>query len=267
MSSTVSLIPPRPSQERASAGERTHDRRASLARLTAVELRKMVNTRSGFWVPIAVAAVMFVVALVSAANHGGRGGTFAHVFHDTLLPGQILLPVMGILLVCGEWSQRTTLTTFTLVPARRRVFAAKLGASVAVCVAALAASLAFTLVCASLFGHAPGGTGSLSGTVIAQGGLFLLIGMLTGLAFGVAILTTAPAIVVYLVLPTVWDAAAGGIHWLASVARWLDGSKTLVPLTEGALTATQWAHVATTLALWVGVPALIGWWRIRRRDV
>ena len=50
------------------------DHRPGLGRLTAVELRKMVNTRSGFWVPIGVAVVTLAVSLIASANHGGRGG-------------------------------------------------------------------------------------------------------------------------------------------------------------------------------------------------
>ena len=37
----------------------------------------------------------------------------------------ILLPVLGILLVTSEWSQRTAMVTFTLEPSRSRVIAAK----------------------------------------------------------------------------------------------------------------------------------------------
>src|SRR5579871_2843837 len=107
----------------------TKDVRPGLGCLTAVELRKMVNTRSGFWVPIAVGLITLAVAIIASSNHGGNDGTFAHVLHATALPSAYLLPVMGVLLMCGEWSQRTTLTTFTLVPSRWRVIGAKLGAS------------------------------------------------------------------------------------------------------------------------------------------
>ena len=37
-----------------------------------------------------------------------------------------LLPVVGILLVSSEWSQRTAQVSFTLVPRRPRVIAAKM---------------------------------------------------------------------------------------------------------------------------------------------
>ena len=117
--STLS-INPTPAPAGCSPGGVAEDRRPPLARLTAVELRKMVNTRSGFWVLITVAVMTMLVALISVTNHGGRGATYTHVFHDASLPSAYLLPIVGILLICAEWTQRTTLTTFTLVPVRRR---------------------------------------------------------------------------------------------------------------------------------------------------
>lgn len=152
----------------------------SLPRLTLVELRKMVNTRSGFWLPIAVTLITVITVVVTVLNHGGRGATLAHVFHNAVAPAGLLLPVMGILLVCGEWTQRTTLQTFTLVPDRGRVLAAKLGASLAVALGAFAVCLACSAVFAELLSHASGGAGSISLAVLGQGLVFLAAAMVTG---------------------------------------------------------------------------------------
>jgi hypothetical protein len=38
-------------------------------------------------------------------------------------------------------------------------------------------------------------------------------------------------------------------------------------MTEEVMSATQWAHVGTTLAIWMVLPLLIGAWRITRREV
>jgi ABC-2 type transport system permease protein len=250
-----------------SAPRENRDHRPGLGRLVALELRKMVDTRSGFWVPVGVALVTLTVAIIAAANHGGRDGTVAHVFHVATTPAIFLLPVMGILLICGEWSQRTALTTFTLVPSRTRVIVAKLGASVIVSTIALVVTLLFTLVCATVFGHAPGGAGGLSWQVILQGWLSLVAGMVMGLAFGAAILVSAPAIVVYLLLPTVWNGVVGSISALDGVARWLNSGNTLDPLTQHALSGTEWAHALVTVVVWIGIPIAIGWARIGRGDI
>ena len=262
MSATASIRP-----LGGSARQVSKDHRPGMGRLITVELRKMVNTRSGFWVPIAVALLTLLVAIIGSTNHGGTSATFIHIFNISSRPAAFLLPVMGVLLICGEWSQRTTLTTFTLVPSRGRVIAAKFGASVIVSTIALIACLVFTLLFASVLGHAPGGTGSLPWQVILQGWLELAAGMAMGLAFGAAILVSAPAIVAYLLLPVVWNGIVGGFHALTGLDRWLDSGNTLNPLTLHALNGTEWAHVAATLALWIGIPILVGWARIGRGDL
>jgi ABC-type transport system involved in multi-copper enzyme maturation permease subunit len=249
------------------ARQSSKDQRPGAGRLVAVELRKMVNTRSGFWVPIAVAGLTALVSIIAASNHGGHDGTFRHVLHAAAIPGAYLLPVMGVLLICSEYSQRTTLSTYTLVPNRWRVLGAKLGASLIVSTIALAACLLFAVLAASVFGHAPHGTGSLPLTIILQAWLFLAGGMVMGMAFGAAILVSAPAIVAYLLLPVVWNGLASNISWLATPARWLDSGSTLGPLTEQNLTGTQWAHAAATFALWIGVPLVVGLTRIGRGDL
>src|ERR1700761_9713919 len=106
------------------------DDRPSLARLTKVELRKMVDTRSGFWLLIAVAGLTFVAVLVTALFAHEDQRTFRHILSNGLQPAGILLPVVGILLVTSEWSQRTALVSFALVPGRSRLIAAKVLAGV-----------------------------------------------------------------------------------------------------------------------------------------
>ena len=75
---------------------------------------------------VALTVVVVVVRLLvgDAADH-----TFQHVLDAGLQPSAVLLPVLGILLVTSEWSQRTGLITFALVPKRSRVLGAKLIAS------------------------------------------------------------------------------------------------------------------------------------------
>jgi ABC-2 type transport system permease protein len=117
----------------------------SLVRLTGIELRKMVDTRSGRWllatVALLIAATIVISVLVGEADLHRLDG----MFEFALAPIGILLPILGILSVTSEWSQRTTLLTFALVPRRERVTAAKalaaclLGAlGLVVCLAAAA---------------------------------------------------------------------------------------------------------------------------------
>ena len=243
------------------------DRRPGLGRLTRVELRKMTDTRAGFWLPIAVAAVELITVVISVLVHHGHGATWRHVFDNSMQPASFLLPVMGILLVCGEWSQRTTLTTFTLVPDRNRVLVAKLLAAIAFAVAAFAVCLGLSALFSFALGDPAGGVGGIPGAVLGQSALYLATTMMMGIAFGAAILVSAPAIVAYLLIPTAWAALASSIGALATLDRWLDIGTTLSPLSNHAFSATGWAHAATTLALWMALPLAIGWWRVRRGDI
>jgi ABC-type transport system involved in multi-copper enzyme maturation permease subunit len=242
------------------------ERRPGFGRLTRIELRKMLDTRSGLWLSAAVAAVTLITVIITSQVKGGHDATLARLFNNAVQPGAILLPVLGVLLVCGEWSQRTTLTTFTLVPDRGRILSAKLAAAILLAIAAFAVCLA----CSVIFGEllpAPGGAGSLSIVVLAQGLVFLTATMVIGVAFGAAIMLSAPAIVIYLLLPTAWDALSSTIHPLKTLSHWLAIGPTLGPLATHSFSATDWAHAATTLALWLAVPLTIGAWRFAHRDV
>ena len=53
----------------------------------------------------------------------------------------------------------------------------------------------------------------------------------------------------------------------SDVAPWVDYARALGQMTAEVMSATQWAHVGTALALWMLLPLLIGTWRITRREV
>ena len=61
--------------------------------------------------------------------------------------------------------------------------------------------------------------------------------------------------------------AVASLSFFADAAPWLDTRLSLGPLTQEVVSATQWAHVGTSLALWMLLPLLIGTWRITRREV
>jgi ABC-type transport system involved in multi-copper enzyme maturation permease subunit len=243
------------------------NRRPSMARLTRVELRKMFDTRSGFWLPICVGVVAIGTVLITVLTGSNENHTFTHVFGNALIPTAILLPLIGVLLVTGEFSQRTALTTFTLVPSRARVMTAKLSASVVCSIVALAFCLLVGAAATAIHPASGAGTWTLHAVLLPQAFLYLATAMITGVAFGAALLVSAPAIVIYLLLPTIWSALAGSISGLKGVADWLDASQTLDPMTRHALGATDWLQAGATLALWMALPLAIGWWRVMRRDV
>ncbi len=241
-------------------------RRPGLGRLVTVELRKMLDTRAGFWLQMATVALTAVVVAARLAGGDAADHTFAAVLGDGLLPAAVLLPVAGILLVTSEWSQRTGMITFALVPVRSRVLGAKLVASLVLALGMLAVSVG--IVAAGVLVASPGvdGTWADAGTLIAQSAVYLTAGMVTGVAFGMVLLASAPAIVALFALPIAWTAVAS-LSFLTDAAPWLDTRLALAPMHDEVMSATQWAHAGAALALWMLLPLLIGAWRITRREV
>jgi ABC-2 type transport system permease protein len=41
----------------------------------------------------------------------------------------------------------------------------------------------------------------------------------------------------------------------------------MAPMLEETLSSAQWARVATSLALWLLLPIVVGFWRVARSDV
>jgi ABC-2 type transport system permease protein len=239
----------------------THER-PGLGRLTLVELRKMTDTRAGFWLLLATAALTVAVVVIAGFTMEEQDLTLRNFVGIACVPISLLGPVVGILLVTSEWSQRTSLITFTLVPHRSRVLAAKLLAGVALSLIAYQLCLATGLLATAAFD----GTWSLSGAVIFQNGLSVVLSVIAGIGFGAVLLASAPAIVLFFVLPTAWG-ALGEIHALEGAAKWLDQSRTMADMGDHALSGTEWARVATSVALWVLVPVILGFWRVKRNDV
>src|SRR5205814_2512849 len=121
--------PPSPTtsgmSRRVTAGEsmsRSHAR-PGIARLTAVELRKMTDTRAGFWLQLAVVALTVAVVVAACRFARPEDQTLRSMLAIAVAPASVLLPIVGILLVTSEWSQRTGMVTFALVARRVRVIA------------------------------------------------------------------------------------------------------------------------------------------------
>jgi ABC-type transport system involved in multi-copper enzyme maturation permease subunit len=232
-------------------------------RLINVELRKLVDTRAGRWLLITVAAVAAALAAVVAIWGKPEEQTFENFFAMSALPIALLLPVLGILLVTSEWSQRTALTTFTLVPRRHRVATAKLVAAGLAAIASVPVSLAV----AALATAASGGEWSFRAELIPNTALAQLVGVLMGLGFGMVLLNSALAIVVYLVLPTAWTVLGATIESLQKAASWLDTGATTVTLFEPHMTAGDWARLGVSAAVWVLLPLVVGLLRVERREI
>jgi ABC-2 type transport system permease protein len=238
--------------------------RPGLGRLVAVELRKIVNTRAGFWLQAATVALATVIVIVRCMVGDAADHTFAAVLDVAIQPSAVLLPVAGVLLVTSEWSQRTGMITFALVPVRSRVLAAKLLASLVLAVAVLFVTVA--VAAAGVLVASPGdGAWTDAATLIGQSTVFLTAGMVTAVAFGAILLASAPALVALFALPSAWMGVVS-LSYFSGIAEWVDTARSLSPMHEEVMSGAQWAHAGTSLALWMLLPLLIGIWRITRRE-
>jgi ABC-2 type transport system permease protein len=155
--------------------------------------------------------------------------------------------VLGILTVTSEWSQRTALTTFTLVPSGSesrspswspRPFSVRCPWSRA-CWSRCSATPSEGLW--------PTATGSwhLGAASIGQALLFQVLGVVMGVAFGMLLMNSP----------------------VSGAAEWLDLNGAMEPLSAGDLTGDEGGQLATSSLLWIVVPLVVGVIRLLRREV
>ena len=262
-----SALPSRPGVPSRIAGERP-TRPIPFGRLLVVELRKMLDTRAGRWLLIAIATVITGALTIVLLTDGGQH-PFGDYLRATTMPQALILPVVGVLAVTSEWSQRTGLVTFGLEPRRLRVATAKL--LVALLVGVAATALSFVLgtgayqAAVTFRGITPDWT--IDGLVVLGASLYVILGIAQGVAFGMLLRNTPAAIVVYYILPTAWSLLSQLVPSLEAAARWLDLNRTMNPLFTGSLTGEQWGQLGTSLGVWVALPVLVGLLILRRAEV
>lgn len=255
------------------AGTRTTHRAIPLSRIVTTELRKMLDTRSGFWLmaSIGILALLATAAVILFAPD--KELTYSSFVAAIGIPMTLVLPMIAILSVTGEWSQRSGLTTFTLVPHRGRVIAAKAISCVGVAVVTI--PLAFGI----------GALGNVAGTAIAGVDpvwdltvtnlltivLANVLSLLVGFMLGVVIRSSAGALVAYFVyqflLPTLALLLATSQNWFRDLQPWVDFDHAQGALFDGALTAQQWAQLGVTGMIWLAIPLTVGLGFVMRAEV
>jgi ABC-2 type transport system permease protein len=246
-------------------------RAPSLPRLAAIELRKTVDTRAGFWLLASSALLALAVAAVNLVAGHERDQMFGVYFEWTVGACGVLVPLLGILAVTSEFSQRTALTTFALVPDRSRVIAAKLLAGIALALASVAVCVLTSLAATALVpvvGHGEP-TWDVAASGLAAAVLFMAMWMVAGAALGLLVMRSAPAIVLSFLIPVGIAGIAAGVPGAERPLRWIDLGTTAGELNAGhpAVSATEWAYLASGVALFVLAPLAIGFVRLHRREV
>lgn len=244
------------------------------ARLLKVEARKMFDTRSGLWLMASVgilAALASAAVVLSAPDSEVTYGTFAAAVG---FPMAVLLPVIAVLSVTSEWSQRNGLTTFTLVPHRGRVVAAKAVVALAVAVGGMLVAAAVGVV-GNLVGSALNGTDAIWDVSVADFTAIVLanvLGVFMGFMLG-AVLRSSPAalvgyLVVSFVLVPLTMALAAAQEWFADIQPWVDWNYTQGELFNGLPDSGEyWAQLGVTSLVWLVLPLAWGVWRVLRAEV
>ena len=245
-----------------------------LRRIVEVEQRKSFDTRSGFWLlaSIGIASVLTTGAVIAWAPK--HEFTYSQFTLAIGVPTSVILPIIAALSVTAEWSQRSGLATFTLVPHRGRVMIAK-------ALAAILVALGATVVAFSV-----GALGNLTGTTLADVpivwdqtfadvGAFALANillMLVGFTLGALIRNSPGAIVSYMlygfVAPGLLAFLAFNQRWFHDVRPWVDAKYNQDALMRGdGLSADAWSQLAVTSAIWVVLPLIVAVYSLPRSEV
>ena len=232
-------------------------------RSLGVEWRKSVDTRAARWLLAAVAAVAVIAAVVPIATPHSSDQDLPNYLAIVAIGVTLFLPVVSILTLTSEWSQRTVLTTFTQDPHRQRVLAAKLAAGLGLAAIGGLAGVAMATVglqVSDALGRPVSwniGTAELIGYA-----LFVLLSSLMGMAFGALLHNTAAAIAAYFAVPTLITIVAVPV---AGIRDWVDTATT-----SNWILHAEWsghtAQIVTSIGIWVLLPLVVGLSRTLRRD-
>jgi ABC-2 type transport system permease protein len=243
------------------------------SRILRVEMRKMFDTRSGFWLlaSIGILSVLATAAVIAFAPDEAQ--TFDTYATAIGFPMAVILPMIAILSVTGEWSQRSGLTTFTLVPSRGRVIAAKAVCAVGVGVVSMFVALGIGSL-GNVVGTAISGaptTWDLAASQLANIVLANVLGMLVGFMLGVLLRSSATAIVAYfvysLLLPTAFGMLAAFQEWFRDLQPWVDFQFASTRLYDTDMTGEYWTQLGVAGVLWLVLPLTVGLLLVRRAEV
>lgn len=256
----------------ATRATRTHDP-IPLSRIVGVEISKMFNTRSGFWLLASVGILSTIATIATVLFVPDDEVTYDGFAAAVGFPMSVVLPMIAILSITSEWSQRSGLTTFTLVPNRGRVIGAKLIATLLVGAASIGIAFGVGAI-GNIVGSAIVGVDTTWDITLGNAALIFVadaLGMLMGFTLGILIRSSPGAIVGYFVYALVLPAALGTLaafqDWFADRQGWIDFNFASTRLYEGDMGGEDWAHLAVAGTFWLVIPLAIGLFSVTRSEV
>ena len=203
---------------------------------------------SGPMASIAIVSLLTTGAVILFADHEDL--TYRTFTSAISVPMALILPIIAILSVTAEWSQRSGLTTFTLVPHRWRHHRRQAGRLRRRSPSSprpspsrsgrSATSRARPSPASTPCGTSPRPTCSRSSWPTSSG-------MLVGFMLGVLVRSSAGALVAYFIyqflLPTLPLVLAAQQDWFRDLQPWVDFDFATGALLEGVVSAPEWAHL------------------------
>jgi ABC-type transport system involved in multi-copper enzyme maturation permease subunit len=235
-----------------------------ISTLVGVELRKMTDTRTSRTLLATIGALVFGV-LVWKVTHPDVPRTFANYAGASTVMVGYAGPILALLAMSSEWTQRTALTTFTLAPRRLPVLVSKLVTAVILTTALIVVALALSAAAVAVTGVAHGGESFADLGMEVRGAFtFVLLHTLLGAAFGAVLGHSTVALGAYFLAPIVWGNVANELF--KGAAPWLDIFATYERLSSpDALQDVP--QTLTSISVWVLVPLAVGIARFLRREV
>jgi hypothetical protein len=247
---------------------------ADAARMEWIKLRSL---RSTLWTLLATMVGMIVIGIVTMANTKPPSPAAAATFDPVnnvlagVALGQLIVGVLGVLVVTGEYSTGSIRATLAAIPNRRLLLVAKAAVlgMVTLVVGEVVVFVTFFAGRLALDRAVPrpslGDPGVLRAVVLA--GVYLAMVGLIGVALGALIRHTAAAIGALVGLLYVVPAALAGLTGVA-VARFFPtmiAGNSLAVSKPVAHCLSPWTGFAV-LCAYVVVALAVGGWRLARRD-
>ncbi|MGP7960339.1 ABC transporter permease [Sanguibacter sp. A247] len=235
------------------------------------ENRKIVDTRAGAVFLGLIALVVVGMSVLVAGWPGDVPLTFGSLLDGAIASGiAMFAPILAILAVTSEFSQRTLAVTLTLEPRRGRVVASKIAAALTATAALVLVGLVIAAVVLLTAATLRGDTAAwdVDGRTVGAGALILVLSVIQGTAFGLLLRSTPLAVIAYLVVPNLVSLITAFIPAVADAAPWFSFWSATAPLygTAG-ITGLEWAQLASATAIWIALPGAIGTWRLLKGDL
>lgn len=242
-------------------------------RLVTLELRKCFDTRASRWLMAGMVFAVLAASIGVIAAIPAEDLDYPAMSAAAGVPTGLLLPIMASLLVTSEWSQRTVLSTFTLVPDRTRVISAKAAVAVIVGVVSVLIAMAVAALGTSVGGIVRDvdpawveGVDDFTRPILGH-----VLGLVAGFALGVLIRNSAGAVVAYVItstmLPGATEALAEARPGFEDLRPWVDFVAARGLLYNGSMSAADWGALAVSGSVWLVLPTVLGLWLIRRSEL